>query len=158
MAATPKKGVLVPVNDERKHGAAAPAALAQKLASPAKAASKEALRERMEAAAVRRDIELEQRQFRAHNSAIPKGEVAAPGASKASLEHIGYWLGNVQSTPRPVIKQVSFSASECFHVALSRRGSVRAREDDADVLHTDRFQLICQEVTLPLALDWKDRN
>ena len=80
MAATPKKGVLVPVNDERKHGAAAPAALAQKLASPAKAASKEALRERMEAAAVRRDIELEQRQFRAHNSAIPKGEVAAPGA------------------------------------------------------------------------------
>ena len=86
MAATPKKGVLVPVNDERKHGAAAPAALAQKLASPAKAASKEALRERMEAAAVRRDIELEQRQFRAHNSAIPKGEVAAPGASKASLE------------------------------------------------------------------------
>ena len=65
MAATPtKKSVLVPVNDDRKLNAAPPG-LAMKLASPAKPVSMAALNERLEAAAVRRDIELEQKQFRA---------------------------------------------------------------------------------------------
>ena len=78
MAATPtKKSVLVPVNDDRKLNAAPPG-LAMKLASPAKPVSMAALNERLEAAAVRRDIELEQKQFRAKELARAKGEVASP--------------------------------------------------------------------------------
>ena len=75
--ATPKKSVLVPVNDDRKLNAAPPG-LAMKLASPAKPVSMAALNERLEAAAVRRDIELEQKQFRAKELARAKGEVASP--------------------------------------------------------------------------------
>lgn len=70
MATPTKKAVLVRIDGNE---AKAPPALAKKLSSPLKPMTSAALKERMEAAAVRRDIELESKQFKAKESAKPKG-------------------------------------------------------------------------------------
>ena len=64
-----RKGVLVDVHNVGPAGGKAPAGLAKKLSSPLKKASAAGLRERLDAAAARKDMQEEEKRFKAAEAA-----------------------------------------------------------------------------------------
>jgi len=152
MASPAKKGVLLDVNIKRPVGS--PPKLAQKLQSrqPSPQKTAQQLFEKLEGAAARRDVELEEKKFKAQAMATPKG-AKPPSPTKAQIDVKIAQAARNRSQQE--VEKVERAAQETMKLAQARERrammDTHAREVAAISLNTKEVD--CERRLMELDLE-----